>query len=101
MGRPRRSGPEALANLLSDMSQEERRAHFLETAAGLFKTKSYAGTREVFQSVPEDLSVSERIGAWTEANRSPVERTVQVLSDVNRSFIFRLNAACRGSNRRL
>ncbi len=48
-------------------------------------------TREILQSVPEDLSASERIEAWIEANRGPVARTMQVLRDINSSGTFDLS----------
>jgi glutamate dehydrogenase len=41
--------------------------------------------------VPEDLSASERIEAWIEANRGPVARTMQVLRDINSSGTFDLS----------
>jgi len=44
IGRPRRSGPEAENNPLNELSHEERRALFLETAAGLFESKGYKNT---------------------------------------------------------
>src|SRR5215217_7282941 len=48
-------------------------------------------TREILQSVPEDLSASERIEAWIEANRGPVARTMQVLRDITSSGTFDLS----------
>ncbi len=48
-------------------------------------------TREVLQSTPEDTSATERIEAWVEANHGPVERTLQVLRDINSSGTFDLS----------
>ena len=47
-------------------------------------------TAEILRSVPEDLSASERIEAWMVANRALVERTLQVLTDINASGAFGL-----------
>jgi glutamate dehydrogenase len=47
-------------------------------------------TTEILRSVPEDLSASERIEAWMVANRALVERTLQVLTDINASGAFGL-----------
>ncbi len=44
IGRPPLTGPEAESNPLSDLSYEERRALFLQTAAALFDRKGYAST---------------------------------------------------------
>jgi glutamate dehydrogenase len=48
-------------------------------------------TREVLQSTSGDLSASERIEAWIEVNQSLVERTLQVLRDINSSGTFDLS----------
>ena len=44
IGRPRVSGPEADSNPLSALTQDERRALFLEAAARLFESKGYSET---------------------------------------------------------
>lgn len=44
IGRPPLSGPEAESNPLHDLTHEERRTLFLETAARLFGRKGYANT---------------------------------------------------------
>ncbi len=48
-------------------------------------------TREVLQSTSGDISASERIEAWIEVNQSLVERTLQVLRDINSSGTFDLS----------
>jgi glutamate dehydrogenase len=48
-------------------------------------------TAEILRSVPEDLPALERINAWVDTNPGPVERTLQVLSDINSSGIFDLS----------
>jgi glutamate dehydrogenase len=47
-------------------------------------------TAEILRSTPEDLSATERIEAWVDANRGSVERTLQVLTDINASGAFGL-----------
>lgn len=44
IGRPRASGPEAESNPLNALTQDERRALFLEAAARLFESKGYSET---------------------------------------------------------
>jgi AcrR family transcriptional regulator len=44
IGRPPRSGPEAENNPLNELTHEQRRALFLEAAAGLFESKGYKNT---------------------------------------------------------
>nr|MBA3472169.1 NAD-glutamate dehydrogenase [Rubrobacter sp.] len=48
-------------------------------------------TAEILRAVPEDLPALERINAWVDANPRPVERTLQVLSDINSSGTFDLS----------
>jgi glutamate dehydrogenase len=48
-------------------------------------------TAEILRSVPEDLPALERINAWVDANPGPVERALQVLSDINSSGTFDLS----------
>jgi glutamate dehydrogenase len=48
-------------------------------------------TAEILRSVPEDLPALERINAWVENNPGPVERALQVLSDINSSGTFDLS----------
>ncbi len=47
-------------------------------------------TAEILRSTPEDLSAPERIEAWVDGNRGLVERTLQVLADINASGAFGL-----------
>jgi glutamate dehydrogenase len=47
-------------------------------------------TAEILGSTPEDLPAAERIEAWADANRESVERTLQVLTDINASGAFGL-----------
>lgn len=44
VGRPPKTGPQALMSPLNNMSHEEKRAIFLEAAAGLIEAKGYANT---------------------------------------------------------
>jgi glutamate dehydrogenase len=49
-------------------------------------------TAEILHSVPdEDLSALERINAWVETKPEQVERTLQVLADINSSGSFDLS----------
>src|SRR5215207_3800716 len=48
-------------------------------------------TAEVLTDTPEDKPVDERIEAWVEGNEGPVDRTLQVLSDINSSGTFDLS----------
>jgi glutamate dehydrogenase len=49
-------------------------------------------TAEILRSVPdEELSALERINAWVETNPEQVERTLQVLADINSSGSFDLS----------
>ncbi len=49
-------------------------------------------TAEILRSVPdEDLSALERINAWVETKPEQVERTLQVLADINSSGSFDLS----------
>jgi glutamate dehydrogenase len=48
-------------------------------------------TAEILRSVPEDLPTLERINAWVDSNPGPVERALQVLSDINSSGIVDLS----------
>jgi glutamate dehydrogenase len=47
-------------------------------------------TAEILGSTPEDLPAERRIEAWVDANRESVERTLQVLTDINASGSFGL-----------
>jgi glutamate dehydrogenase len=47
-------------------------------------------TAEILRSVPEELNAPERIKAWMDANQGSVERTLQVLTDINASGAFDL-----------
>jgi glutamate dehydrogenase len=47
-------------------------------------------TAEILHATPGDLPTAERIEAWVEANRGSVERTLQVLTDINASGAFGL-----------
>ncbi|MCA1688484.1 MAG: NAD-glutamate dehydrogenase, partial [Actinobacteria bacterium] len=47
-------------------------------------------TAEILHGTPEDLPATERIEAWVDANRGSVERTLQVLTDINASGAFGL-----------
>jgi glutamate dehydrogenase len=48
-------------------------------------------TAEVLSETPKDKSTDERIEEWVEANRGPVDRTLQVLADINSSGTFDLS----------
>jgi glutamate dehydrogenase len=48
-------------------------------------------TAEILRTVPEELPALERINAWVETNPGPVERALQVLSDINSSGTFDLS----------
>ncbi|MDQ4062435.1 MAG: NAD-glutamate dehydrogenase, partial [Actinomycetota bacterium] len=48
-------------------------------------------TAEILRSIPDELSARERIDAWVETNSGPVERALQVLSDINSSGTFDLS----------
>jgi glutamate dehydrogenase len=47
-------------------------------------------TAEILRSTVGDLPPAERIEAWVNANWEPVERTLQVLTDINASGAFGL-----------
>ena len=47
-------------------------------------------TAEILHATPADLPTTERIEAWVDANRGAVERTLQVLTDINASGAFGL-----------
>jgi glutamate dehydrogenase len=47
-------------------------------------------TAEILHGTPDDLPTAERIEAWVDANRGSVERTLQVLTDINASGAFGL-----------
>jgi len=47
-------------------------------------------TAEILRSTPSELSAQERIEAWVEENRAQVDRTLQVLTDINASGSFGL-----------
>jgi glutamate dehydrogenase len=47
-------------------------------------------TAEILRSTPSELSAQERIEAWADANRAQVDRTLQVLTDINASGAFGL-----------
>ena len=47
-------------------------------------------TAEILRSTPSELSAQESIEAWAEANRAQVDRTLQVLADINASGSFGL-----------
>jgi glutamate dehydrogenase len=47
-------------------------------------------TAEILRSTPSELSAQERIEAWAEASRAQVDRTLQVLTDINASGSFGL-----------
>jgi glutamate dehydrogenase len=46
---------------------------------------------EVLSNTPEDSPAPERIEMWIEANKGPVDRTLQVLADINASGTFDLS----------
>jgi glutamate dehydrogenase len=48
-------------------------------------------TTEVLRSGSGDAPVPERVEAWLEANRAPVDRALQVLADINSSGTFDLS----------
>ncbi|CAN5453209.1 NAD-glutamate dehydrogenase [soil metagenome] len=48
-------------------------------------------TAEILRSVPGEREASERIEAWVEANRRAVDRTIQVLRDINQSGVYDLS----------
>jgi glutamate dehydrogenase len=48
-------------------------------------------TAEILRAVPEELPALERINAWVDTNPGPVERALQVLSDINSSGTFDLS----------
>jgi glutamate dehydrogenase len=45
---------------------------------------------EILRSTPDDLPAAERIEAWVNDNRESVERTLQMLTDINASGAFGL-----------
>jgi glutamate dehydrogenase len=47
-------------------------------------------TAEILKSSPDNLPAAERIEAWVDANWALVERTLQVLTDINASGTFGL-----------
>src|SRR3712207_2362501 len=47
-------------------------------------------TAEILRHTSGELSTQERIDAWVDANRAQVERTLQVLTDINASGAFGL-----------
>ncbi|HEV3476500.1 MAG TPA: NAD-glutamate dehydrogenase, partial [Rubrobacteraceae bacterium] len=47
-------------------------------------------TTEILRNTPDDLPAAERIDAWVNVNWEPVERTLQVLTDINASGAFGL-----------
>ncbi|MFL6009136.1 MAG: NAD-glutamate dehydrogenase domain-containing protein, partial [Rubrobacteraceae bacterium] len=47
-------------------------------------------TAEILRSTPSELSAQESIEAWAEAYRAQVDRTLQVLTDINASGSFGL-----------
>lgn len=59
VGRPRTSGPEAESSPLGSRTLEERRVLILETAAGLFKAKGYAGTS--VEDIARELGVTKAV----------------------------------------
>ncbi|MBA3609984.1 MAG: NAD-glutamate dehydrogenase [Rubrobacter sp.] len=48
-------------------------------------------TAEILRAIPEGQDAQKRIETWTEANCGPVDRTIQVLSDINSSSTFDLS----------
>jgi glutamate dehydrogenase len=48
-------------------------------------------TAEILRAVPEEIPALERINAWVDTNPGPVERALQVLSDINSSGTFDLS----------
>ena len=48
-------------------------------------------TAEILRDTPQGREAQERIEAWTEANREAVDRSMQVLSDINASGTFDLS----------
>jgi glutamate dehydrogenase len=46
---------------------------------------------EVLRNTPEERPAPERIETWVEANEGPVDRTLQVLADINASGTFDLS----------
>ncbi len=53
-------------------------------------------TAEILRSVPEELHALERINAWADTNPGLVERTLQVLADINSSGTFDLSTLSVG-----
>ena len=47
-------------------------------------------TAEILRATPDDLPPPERIDAWVEGHRGPVERVLQILTDINASGAFDL-----------
>jgi glutamate dehydrogenase len=47
-------------------------------------------TAEILQTTPSELPAQERIDAWVDANRTQVERALQVLTDISASGTFGL-----------
>jgi glutamate dehydrogenase len=47
-------------------------------------------TAKILKSTPDNLPAAERSGAWMDANWALVERTLQVLTDINASGAFGL-----------
>jgi glutamate dehydrogenase len=47
-------------------------------------------TAEILHASPDGLPTAERIEAWVDANRGLVDRTLQVLTDINSSGAFNL-----------
>jgi glutamate dehydrogenase len=48
-------------------------------------------TAEILRNTPDDREAHERIETWIEANRESVDRSLQVLSDINASGTFDLS----------
>jgi glutamate dehydrogenase len=48
-------------------------------------------TAEILRSVPDELPALQRINAWVDNNQGPVERALQVLTDINSSGICDLS----------
>ena len=48
-------------------------------------------TAEVLRNAPQDEPAEERIEAWARSNEGPVNRTMQVLADINSSGTFDLS----------
>jgi TetR/AcrR family transcriptional regulator, cholesterol catabolism regulator len=67
VGRPPKSGPDALANPFHGMTPEERRTLFLDTAARLFEERGYANTS--IEDITQALGLSKGIFYYYWSNK--------------------------------